>query len=127
MQNLTFGLVELRKVHPGPLLQPVLIYLDGIPSLQCISCTTHVLVGCFFSLEGSASCPLDPPSFTSSFQWVLWKFKGDDKVVAPEITGAYRETHVKYLQEIKGHSSKKMIQPTVQLFLYTPPCRVGNK
>lgn len=112
MQSLTLGLIELHKVHTGLLFQPVLSSSYGTPSLQCINCTTHVLAGCSFSSEGSASSPLSPshPSFTFSFQWVLWKSYGDDELVAPEIIGANRETYMKYVQEIKGHSSKKMIQ-----------------
>ncbi|KAK4832535.1 hypothetical protein QYF61_023867 [Mycteria americana] len=42
VQNLALGLVELHEVHRGPLLKPVKVPLDGIPSLRNISCTTRL-------------------------------------------------------------------------------------
>jgi len=42
MQDLSLGLVELHQVHMDLLLKPVLVPLDGIPSLQCINCTTTI-------------------------------------------------------------------------------------
>ncbi|GAB0205260.1 hypothetical protein GRJ2_002991600 [Grus japonensis] len=42
VQNLALGLVELHGVHIGPPLNPVRVPLDGIPSLQCVSCTTQL-------------------------------------------------------------------------------------
>ncbi|KAK4821221.1 hypothetical protein QYF61_015789 [Mycteria americana] len=42
VQDLGLGLAEHHEVHMGPLLQPVKGPLDGIPSLQCIDCTTQL-------------------------------------------------------------------------------------
>ncbi|KAK4810873.1 hypothetical protein QYF61_013281 [Mycteria americana] len=42
VQALALGLVELHEVHMGPLLKPVQVPLDGIPSLQRINCTTQL-------------------------------------------------------------------------------------
>ncbi|KAK4810921.1 hypothetical protein QYF61_013329 [Mycteria americana] len=42
VQALALGLVELHEVHMGPLLKPVQVPLDGIPSLQQINCTTQL-------------------------------------------------------------------------------------
>lgn len=39
MQDFAFGLIELHDVHTGPVLKPVKIPLDGIPSLKCVICT----------------------------------------------------------------------------------------
>ncbi|KAK4831706.1 hypothetical protein QYF61_018758 [Mycteria americana] len=52
VQDLALGLVELHEVHMGPLLKPVKVPLDGIPSLKCINCTTQIGVICKFA--GSA-------------------------------------------------------------------------
>ena len=41
MQALAFGLVEPQEVHTGPPLKLVQAPLDGIPSLQCVNCTTQ--------------------------------------------------------------------------------------
>jgi len=46
VQHLAFGLVEPHQVLVGPLLQPVLVPLDGFPSLQCIDCNTQIGVIC---------------------------------------------------------------------------------
>ncbi|KAK4824941.1 hypothetical protein QYF61_021561 [Mycteria americana] len=42
VQNLALGFVELHAVCTGPLLKPVKVPLDGIPSLQRIDCTTQL-------------------------------------------------------------------------------------
>ncbi|KAK4810951.1 hypothetical protein QYF61_013359 [Mycteria americana] len=42
VQALALGLVELHEGHMGPLLKPVQVPLDGIPSLQQINCTTQL-------------------------------------------------------------------------------------
>ncbi|KAK4824541.1 hypothetical protein QYF61_016145 [Mycteria americana] len=42
VQDLSLGLVELRKVHMGPPLKPAKVPLDGIPSLQRVDCTTQL-------------------------------------------------------------------------------------
>ncbi|KAK4826593.1 hypothetical protein QYF61_010355 [Mycteria americana] len=41
-QDLGLGLVELHEVYKAPLLQPVKVPLDGIPSLKCINFTTQL-------------------------------------------------------------------------------------
>jgi len=41
MQHLALGLLELYKVHTAPLLKPLTVLLDGIPSLQHVDCTTQ--------------------------------------------------------------------------------------
>ncbi|KAK4829273.1 hypothetical protein QYF61_002665 [Mycteria americana] len=46
VQDLALGLIELHEVGMGPLLKPVKVPLDGIPSLKCINCTTHLGVIC---------------------------------------------------------------------------------
>ena len=51
-----------------------------------------------------------------------------DEPGCPEVTGANRETAVKYLKGIKGCSSKKVTRPTAQLkCLYTNARSMGNK
>jgi len=51
-----------------------------------------------------------------------------DKPGAPEVIGDNRETPVKYLQGIKGCSSKQAAWPTAQLkSLCTSACSMGNK
>ncbi|KAK4831319.1 hypothetical protein QYF61_016808 [Mycteria americana] len=42
VQVLALGLVELPEVCTGPPLKPVKVPLDGIPSLQCVDCTTQL-------------------------------------------------------------------------------------
>lgn len=42
IQDLVLGLVELHYFHKSPPLEPVKVCLGIIPSLQCLSCTTHV-------------------------------------------------------------------------------------
>ncbi|GAB0196099.1 cAMP-dependent protein kinase inhibitor alpha [Grus japonensis] len=44
VQDLALGLVELHEVHMGPLLQPVKVPLDGIPSLQQVNRSTQLEV-----------------------------------------------------------------------------------
>ena len=44
MQDLALGPVELHEVCMGPPLKPVKVPLDGIPSLQCVDCTTQLPV-----------------------------------------------------------------------------------
>jgi len=46
MQDLALGLVESHEVHTGPLLELVLVPLDGIPSFWCVNCTTQLAVIC---------------------------------------------------------------------------------
>ena len=46
VQDLALGLVEPHAVHAGPLLKPVKVPLDGIPSLQRINHTTELGVIC---------------------------------------------------------------------------------
>ncbi|KAK4810558.1 hypothetical protein QYF61_004521 [Mycteria americana] len=46
VQALALGLVELHEVCTGPLLKPVEVPLDGIPSLQCVDHTTRLGVIC---------------------------------------------------------------------------------
>ncbi|KAK4831361.1 hypothetical protein QYF61_017492 [Mycteria americana] len=46
VQDLALGLVELHEVHMGPLLKPVKVSLDGIPSLRHANCTTQLGVIC---------------------------------------------------------------------------------
>ncbi|KAK4826170.1 hypothetical protein QYF61_006032 [Mycteria americana] len=53
VQDLALGLVELHDVHMGPVLKPVKVPLDGIPSLKRIKCTTQLGVICRLS-EGSS-------------------------------------------------------------------------
>ncbi|KAK4832292.1 hypothetical protein QYF61_021691 [Mycteria americana] len=42
VHDLVLGLVELHEVCMGPLLEPVKVPLDGIPSLKPINCTTQL-------------------------------------------------------------------------------------
>ncbi|KAK4808149.1 hypothetical protein QYF61_000129 [Mycteria americana] len=42
VQDLALGLIELHDVCTGPPLKPVKVPLDGIPSLQCVDCTTQL-------------------------------------------------------------------------------------
>ncbi|KAK4832374.1 hypothetical protein QYF61_022229 [Mycteria americana] len=42
VQDLALGLVELHEVHTGPPLKPVKVPLNGIPSRQCVNCTTEL-------------------------------------------------------------------------------------
>jgi len=42
VQDLALDLVEFHEVHTGPLLKPVQVPLDGIPSLQHIDHTTQL-------------------------------------------------------------------------------------
>ena len=42
LQDLAFGLVGLYEVCTGPPLEPVKVPLHGIPSLQCVDCTTYL-------------------------------------------------------------------------------------
>ncbi|KAK4824302.1 hypothetical protein QYF61_013047, partial [Mycteria americana] len=46
VQDLALGLVELHGVRMGPLLKPVKVPLDGIPSLKRINCTTQLGLIC---------------------------------------------------------------------------------
>jgi len=51
-----------------------------------------------------------------------------DEPGARQVIGANRETPVKYLQGIRGCSSKKVTWPTAQLKrLYTSACSMGKK
>ncbi|KAK4832279.1 hypothetical protein QYF61_021678 [Mycteria americana] len=50
VQGLALGLVELHDIRMGPLLKPVKVPLDGIPSLKHINCTTQIVV--IFKLSG---------------------------------------------------------------------------
>ena len=42
VRDLSLGFVEPHDVHLGPLLQPVQVYLDDIPSLRCVDCTPQL-------------------------------------------------------------------------------------
>jgi len=42
VQDLALGLVERYEFHTSPLLKPVLVPLDGIPSLQPVNCTAQL-------------------------------------------------------------------------------------
>jgi len=42
VQDLALGLAELHEVHTGPPLKPVQAPVDGIPSLQCVDCTSQL-------------------------------------------------------------------------------------
>ncbi|PKU44258.1 hypothetical protein llap_5451 [Limosa lapponica baueri] len=42
VQNLALGLIELHEVYAGPLLKPVKVPLDGIPSLQYVNRSTQL-------------------------------------------------------------------------------------
>ncbi|PKU39466.1 hypothetical protein llap_10229 [Limosa lapponica baueri] len=42
VQDLALDLVELHEVGMGPYLKPVQVPLNGIPSLQCVDCTTQL-------------------------------------------------------------------------------------
>ncbi|KAJ7415259.1 hypothetical protein WISP_78996 [Willisornis vidua] len=55
VQDLAFGLAELHEVWTGPAFQPVQMPLDGIPSLQCVNCTTQ-----FGVISELAEGTLDP-------------------------------------------------------------------
>lgn len=46
VQVLGLGHVEFNEVHTGPLLKPVKVPRDGIPSTKCINCTTELGVPC---------------------------------------------------------------------------------
>ncbi|KAK4811170.1 hypothetical protein QYF61_019801 [Mycteria americana] len=54
VQDLALGFVELQEVPMGPLLKPVQVPLDGIPSLKRITCTTQLGVICKLA-EGALS------------------------------------------------------------------------
>ncbi|KAK4811172.1 hypothetical protein QYF61_019803 [Mycteria americana] len=54
VQDLALGFVELQEVPMGPLLKPVQVPLDGIPSLKRINCTTQLGVICKLA-EGALS------------------------------------------------------------------------
>ncbi|KAK4825362.1 hypothetical protein QYF61_026881 [Mycteria americana] len=74
--------------------------------------------------EGPQSVALRRAGYTAAHL----KSYGDLTSGAPEVTGANRETPVKYLKGIKGCSSKKVTRPTAQLkFLYANACNMGNK
>jgi len=48
VQDLACVFVELLELCTGPSLKPVKVALDGIPSLQCVDCTTQLgVVGKF--------------------------------------------------------------------------------
>ena len=42
MQDLALVFVEPHDVFLGPLLEPVQVSLNGIPSLWCVDCTTQL-------------------------------------------------------------------------------------
>jgi len=42
VQDLALGFVVLQEFHMGLPLKPVKVLLDGIPSLQCVDCTTQL-------------------------------------------------------------------------------------
>ncbi|KAK4821027.1 hypothetical protein QYF61_012113 [Mycteria americana] len=42
VQDFALGLAELHEFLMGPPLKPVKVPLDGIPSLQCVDCTTQL-------------------------------------------------------------------------------------
>lgn len=46
MQVLGLGHVEFNEVHTGPLLKPIKVPRDGIPSTKCINCTAELGVPC---------------------------------------------------------------------------------
>ncbi|KAK4808976.1 hypothetical protein QYF61_015210 [Mycteria americana] len=46
VQDLALRIVEVHEVCMGPLLKPVKVALDGIPSLLRINCTTELGVIC---------------------------------------------------------------------------------
>ncbi|KAK4828346.1 hypothetical protein QYF61_026007 [Mycteria americana] len=60
VQDLALGLTELHEVHMGPLLKPVKVPLDGIPSLKHINCTTQLGVICKLA-EGTGMKALQNP------------------------------------------------------------------
>ena len=49
VQDLALGCVEPHEVHQCPLLKPVQVPLDGIPSLWCIDHTPQLDVICKFA------------------------------------------------------------------------------
>ncbi|PKU30025.1 krueppel-like factor 9 [Limosa lapponica baueri] len=79
VQDLALGLVEFHEVHMGPPLKPVQILLYGIPSFQCVNCTTQS------STSKTASCGERP--FPCMWPSCLKKFSRSD-----ELTRHYR-TH----------------------------------
>ncbi|PKU48190.1 hypothetical protein llap_1469 [Limosa lapponica baueri] len=42
MQDFALGLVEFYEIRTSPLLKPVKVPLDGIPSLQDVNCSTQL-------------------------------------------------------------------------------------
>ena len=54
--QLVFGFVEPPDVQLGPLLKPVLVSLDGIPSLWCVDSSS--LIGVISKLAGGALNPI---------------------------------------------------------------------
>lgn len=42
VQGFAPGFVEPHEVHLGPLLEPVWVSLNGIPSLECVDCTPQI-------------------------------------------------------------------------------------
>jgi len=44
VQDLALGFVEFCEVDIGPLLKPVKVPLDGIPSLRCVDCSTQLCI-----------------------------------------------------------------------------------
>ena len=46
VQDLALGFVEPHELHLDPLLKPVYVPLDGIPSFRCVDCTPPLGVIC---------------------------------------------------------------------------------
>lgn len=64
MEELAFGLAELHDVCMGPLLKPVRVPLDGIPSLKLINCITPLGV----------ICNLADTNKAQHQTWLVWKY-----------------------------------------------------
>ncbi|PKU43223.1 hypothetical protein llap_6461 [Limosa lapponica baueri] len=58
VQDPPLCLIDLHKVHMGPLLKSVQVPLDGIPSLRHVNCTTQLGVVCKLA-EGAPSPTVD--------------------------------------------------------------------
>lgn len=67
-------LVESHEVHMVPLLKLIQVFMDDIPSLRCLNCTTQLAAICKFA-EGALSpsvCVIDEDiRHYSSLNWTL--------------------------------------------------------
>jgi len=71
VQDLALGLVELLEVCMGPLLKSVKIPLDGISSLQCVSCTTQLgVIGRL--AEGALNLPVQVANKDVKQRWTQY-------------------------------------------------------